>query len=128
MYRSRIPREILVFAYLHSYACEECNLPATLISIKYGILPFYLVHFRVKVNLLSPSVFSCGFVFNRHIMYRSTHVYVKCLVSYLFFMAIQRVNGAWHAPALRRDGVVPERRQSCSTPSPNVDQNAVSLF
>lgn len=58
-------------------------------------------------------------------MYHSFNV-IKCLLSLLLLMAIQCVNGDWHPPVLRRDGVMPERRQLCPDPAPNVDKDEVS--
>lgn len=55
-----------------------------------------------------------------HIMYLSTNV-IKCHLSCILLMAMQFVDGAWHPPVLRRDGVMP----LCDPPTPNVDQDAV---
>lgn len=60
-------------------------------------------------------------------MYHSIDV-KKCLLSYILLVAIQCVNGAWHPPVLRRDGAMPERRQQCPPPAPNVDREQASFL
>lgn len=47
---------------------------------------------------------------------------MKHLLSYLLLVATIPHVGAWSPPLLRRDGVMPERRQLCAPPTPNVDQ------
>lgn len=53
-----------------------------------------------------------------NIMYSS----MKHLLSYLLLVATIPHVGAWSPPLLRRDGAMPQRRQFCAPPTPNVDQ------
>ncbi|MCJ1270676.1 hypothetical protein MMC22_010573 [Lobaria immixta] len=50
---------------------------------------------------------------------------MKHLLSYLLLVATIPHVGAWSPPLLRRDGAMPQRRQFCAPPTPNVDQEKV---